>query len=342
MTHKNYFTAGFLILLAVTVRSEEMPIVTMQTNIGAIVLELNPKKAPKTVDNFLRHAQDGFYEGTIFHRVIRRYFIQGGGYTQDSEKKPPTYAPIPNESNNGLKNVRGTIAMARNSYGSDSATSQFFINVNDNNFLDYSVDPDGGYTVFGRVIEGMKVVDKIKDRKTVKTGSFRKYPKEPVIIESVMVENVSVKPRATLSSDFDVTNVAETEKDSFEATDVAEIEKDTLSTTKTEKKTQPTGKSTHVSSASVASSVVEKKAEPFSSPILKKPVQPTKPTVPALSAPTPFTTEAGTDTVATETTNVAETGIHRAVQTPTYFMPETFLSPSDPPSQSEKPEPLPD
>ena len=342
MTHKNYFTAGFLILLAVTVRSEEMPTVTMQTNIGAIVLELNPKKAPKTVDNFLRHAQDGFYDGTVFHRIIRRYLIQGGGYTQDNEKKPTTYAPIPNESNNGLKNVRGTIAMARNSYGSDSATSQFFINVNDNNFLDYSVDPDGGYAVFGRVTKGMKVVDKIKERKTVKTGSFRKYPKEPVIIESVMVENVPVKPIATLSSDFDVTNVAETEKDSFEATDVAETEKDSLSTTKTEKKTQPTGKSTHVSSPSVASSGVDKKAEPFSSPILKKPVQPTKPTVPALSAPTLFTTEAGTDTVATETTNVAETCIHRAVQTPTYFMPETFLSPYDPPSQPDKPEPLPD
>lgn len=334
----NYFTAGLLILLVVTVRSEEMPTVTMQTNVGTIVLELNPDKAQKTVANFLRYAQDGFYEGTIFHRVIRNYIIQGGAYTQDNEKKPPLYDPIPNESDNGLENVRTTIAMARNPDDPDSATSQFFINVKDNDSLDYqsSLYSDWGYAVFGSVIEGMNVVDKIQAMKTGKKGSDREYvPKELIIIESVMVENVQAKPKVLLSSDIDATDVAETEKDSFDATEVVETEKDTLSATKTEKTTQPTGKSTPV-----ASFAVEKKTDTFSPTILKKPVQPAKPKVPALSAPTTFTTEAGTDTVATETTNVAETNIHRAAQTPT--MSGTFLSPSDPPSQPEKPEPLPD
>jgi len=187
-----YLTACLLLLFVLTVHSEEMPIVKMKTNLGTIVLELNPSASPKTVNNFLRYALDGFYEGTIFHRVIKYFIIQGGGYTQDHKKKPPTYAPIPNESNNGLKNLRGTIAMARNAQEHDSATSQFFINVKDNPSLDYggSIYSDWGYAVFGRVIEGMDVVNKIRKLQTGPSGPFRKYvPRTPVIIEKVVVEN---------------------------------------------------------------------------------------------------------------------------------------------------------
>jgi len=108
-----YFTAGLLLLLAASVHSEELPSVKMQTNLGMIVLKLYPDQAPKTVENFLRYAQEGFYDGTLFHRVIKNYMIQGGGYTIGYEKKQPTYPPIPNESDNGFKNQRGTIAMAR-------------------------------------------------------------------------------------------------------------------------------------------------------------------------------------------------------------------------------------
>lgn len=193
-----YFIACLIILLTSSVQSQEGPLVTMQTNFGTIVLELKPEQAPKTVDNFLRYVKEGFYDGTVFHRVIRGFVIQGGGYTQDYEKKS-THPSIPNESENGLENLRFTIAMARGSYDPDSATSQFFINVNNNSSLNYQSSPysDEGYTVFGQVIKGMEVVDKIQKARTSAAGPFRRYvPKKHVVIESVRFQNAPVKPLA--------------------------------------------------------------------------------------------------------------------------------------------------
>ena len=142
------------------------PQVRLDTSLGPIILELADDKAPKTVDNFLAYARDGFYNGTIFHRVIDGFMIQGGGFTADFQQKP-TRAPVPNEADNGLKNLRGTIAMARTS-DPQSATAQFFINVKDNPALDYrSSTPQGwGYAVFGKVIDGMEAVDKIRQTPT--------------------------------------------------------------------------------------------------------------------------------------------------------------------------------
>jgi cyclophilin family peptidyl-prolyl cis-trans isomerase len=223
-----YFIACLIILLTTNVHSQEGPIITMQTNFGTIVLEMNPEQAPKTVDNFLRYVKDDFYNGTIFHRVIRGFVIQGGGYTQDYEKKP-TRPSIPNESENGLENHRGTIAMARTTYNADSATSQFFINVNNNTSLNYqasSLDSDRGYTVFGQVIKGMDVVDKIQKVRTNAAGPFRRYvPKTPVIIESVKVENTLVKslPEEILSDDGGI------ETESRESSETATGTNETLS-----------------------------------------------------------------------------------------------------------------
>jgi len=170
-------------------------VVEMQTNLGTIVLELNAEKAPKTVANFLQYAKDGFYEGTIFHRVIGNFMIQGGGFTADYAEKP-THQAITNEANNRLQNTRGTIAMARTP-NPHSATSQFFINVTDNFFLDHKAPTprSWGYAVFGKVTQGMDVVDKIRKIKTGRGGPFgRDVPKTPVIIEKVsVVEAVTAK-----------------------------------------------------------------------------------------------------------------------------------------------------
>lgn len=157
------------------------PLVQLDTNKGAIVLELDAERAPKTVENFLAYVKSGHYAGTIFHRVIDGFMIQGGGYTPALEAKP-TQAPIALESRNGLRNVRGSIAMARTA-DPDSATSQFFINVVDNPRLDYP-RPDGhGYAVFGSVVKGMDVVDAIKAVPTGTQGEFEDVPTEPVVIE---------------------------------------------------------------------------------------------------------------------------------------------------------------
>lgn len=165
------------------------PQVTIQTSMGPIVVELNPDKAPKTVENFLQYARDGHYSGTIFHRVIPGFMIQGGGFTRDMQQKP-TRAPIALESRNGLKNDRGTIAMARTAVP-DSATSQFFINVVDNAMLNHP-NPDGaGYAVFGKVVRGMDVVDRIRQVRTTSTGMHRDVPAEPVVIESVTLEKAA-------------------------------------------------------------------------------------------------------------------------------------------------------
>lgn len=160
------------------------PRVRLETNHGDIVLELDTAKAPVTVANFLQYVQDGFYAGTVFHRVIDGFMIQGGGMAIDGSRlvEKPTRAPIANEAKNGLKNNRGTIAMARTSHP-NSATAQFFINVVDNLGLNYP-NPDGvGYAVFGRVVEGMETVDKIRQVPT----SGADVPNEPVIIKSASV-----------------------------------------------------------------------------------------------------------------------------------------------------------
>lgn len=163
------------------------PIVELTTSMGKIKLELYPKKAPKTVENFLSYVRSGHYNGTIFHRVIDNFMIQGGGFDVDMKQKS-TNAPIPNEADNGLSNARGTIAMARTS-DPHSATAQFFINVVDNTKLDFQNKTDGwGYCVFGKVIEGMDVVDKIKVVPTGDKGFYQNVPQTPVVIEEAKVE----------------------------------------------------------------------------------------------------------------------------------------------------------
>ena len=162
--------------------------VTLHTSMGDITLELDAEKAPKTVANFLQYARDGFYDGTIFHRVINNFMIQGGGMTADMAQKQ-TRAPVDNEANNGLKNKTGTVAMARTN-DPHSATAQFFINVSDNGFLDHTAPTaqGWGYAVFGRVTAGMDVVEKIKAVATGSKGFHQDVPKEAVTIERVTVE----------------------------------------------------------------------------------------------------------------------------------------------------------
>jgi len=161
--------------------------VQLQTNHGAIVLELNGEKAPNTVANFLAYVNDGFFDGTIFHRVIDNFMIQGGGFEVGMKQKA-TRAPIANEADNGLKNERYTIAMARTG-DPHSATAQFFINVADNDFLNFTAkNPNGwGYAVFGKVVQGSEVVDAIKSVKTGNKGMHQDVPSEDVIIESATV-----------------------------------------------------------------------------------------------------------------------------------------------------------
>ncbi|WP_337877998.1 peptidylprolyl isomerase [Caldimonas sp.] len=161
--------------------------VRLSTTHGDIVIQLDAAQAPKTVENFLGYVRAGHYDGTIFHRVIDGFMIQGGGFTPDMVQKP-TRAPIPLESRNGLSNLRGTIAMAR-TMDPNSATAQFFINVKDNPFLDAANAPDRqGYAVFGRVVAGMDVVDKIKAVRTTNKGPHQNVPVEPVIIRHATVE----------------------------------------------------------------------------------------------------------------------------------------------------------
>ena len=160
--------------------------ITLLTNLGNIVLELNTEKAPVTVENFLSYAKSGYYNGTIFHRVIDGFMIQGGGF-DSSMKEKPTEKPIKNEANNGLKNNKYTIAMARTSIP-DSATSQFFINVNNNDFLNYPGQDGWGYCVFGKVTEGTDVVDKIQKVATGYSGGHQDVPREAVTILNVTIE----------------------------------------------------------------------------------------------------------------------------------------------------------
>ncbi len=165
------------------------PVAHIKTSLGTIVVELNQQKAPKSTANFIQYANEKYYDGTIFHRVIKDFMIQGGGFGLDLKQKKAR-APIENEAENGLKNVRGTIAMARTNMP-HSATAQFFINVKNNDFLNFKA-PIGngwGYTVFGKVVDGMKIVDKIQHLQTRSAGGpFANLPKEEVRIEKVTIK----------------------------------------------------------------------------------------------------------------------------------------------------------
>lgn len=186
---------GFLFLLllqtqaaAQTPASAANPQVVVDTSLGSFTIELFPDKSPVSVENFLQYVHDGFYSGTIFHRVVAGYVVQGGGYTADLTEKP-TRPPIQNEATNGLTNQRGTVAMARTRVVR-SATSQFFVNVADNRRLDHTgyAPDDFGYAVFGRVIEGMDVVDQIsRVRTTIKDG-MENVPVDPVMIKGITVK----------------------------------------------------------------------------------------------------------------------------------------------------------
>ena len=160
------------------------PQVELNTNKGRIVLELNAEKAPKTVENFLEYVRDGFYDGVIFHRVIDGFMIQGGGMDENFKEKA-TRDSIENEADNGLLNKRGTISMARTA-DKDSATSQFFLNVADNAFLDHG-QRDFGYAVFGKIVKGMDVADKISQVPTHDVGPYQNVPSKPVVILSAKV-----------------------------------------------------------------------------------------------------------------------------------------------------------
>ena len=163
----------------------KLVMVKLETNMGDIVLELDSEKAPVTVENFLRYVNEKFYDGVIFHRVIKGFMIQGGGFEADMKRKE-THGPIKNEASNGLKNDRGTIAMARTS-DPNSATAQFFINHNNNSSLNYIKDRNAGYAVFGKVITGMDVVDRIAAVETKTWKGMADVPVEPVIIKTATV-----------------------------------------------------------------------------------------------------------------------------------------------------------
>ncbi len=179
---------AMLIPATVMAAESKQPRVKFETSQGTIVIQLNAKAAPITVKNFLTYVKTGFYDGTVFHRVIKGFMFQGGGLTADMHPKR-TGSPIPNEAGNGLKNLAGTIAMARTS-DPDSATSQFFINTADNTFLDHKADTaqGWGYCVFGRVVSGMNVVSAIEAQPTHTVGPYRNVPVTPVVfIKAVVV-----------------------------------------------------------------------------------------------------------------------------------------------------------
>jgi peptidyl-prolyl cis-trans isomerase B (cyclophilin B) len=188
-----FLFSSSIILMAVNTlfkKPEVKEIAVLETSLGVIEIELDRDKAPVTVENFVTYVEEGFYDGLVFHRVMEGFMIQGGGYSPDGTQKE-THGPIKNEAGNGLKNERGTIAMARTS-NPDSATSQFYINLVDNSFLDYP-NPDGyGYTVFGKVVEGMDVVDAIESAstgdKTTPYGAMGDWPVTDIVIIRVYMK----------------------------------------------------------------------------------------------------------------------------------------------------------
>jgi len=175
----------FALLTLTSVAAWAVPTVELETNLGKIVVELNAEKAPKSTTNFLQYAKSGFYKGTIFHRVIPGFMIQGGGFDAKLNQKAPRPA-IENESKNGLKNLRGTLAMARTN-DPHSATAQFFINHVDNANLDYPSFDGWGYAVFGKVVQGIDVVDKIAQVPTANAGPHQNVPQTPVVIQNVKI-----------------------------------------------------------------------------------------------------------------------------------------------------------
>jgi cyclophilin family peptidyl-prolyl cis-trans isomerase len=181
MKHLFLTALGLALLAGPACGADKNPVVVMETSMGTIKIELNAEKAPISTQNFLKYVEDKHYDGTIFHRVISDFMIQGGGF-EPGMKEKKTRDPIKNESGNGLKNERGTIAMAR-TRALDSATAQFYINVVDNPNLD-----KGQYAVFGKVVEGMDVVDKIRKVKVADRGEHEKVPVDDVIIKSVRVQ----------------------------------------------------------------------------------------------------------------------------------------------------------
>ena len=174
-----------LSITAHSVQAADATHVLLKTTMGDLVLELNPEKAPKTVENFLAYVKSGHYNGTIFHRVIDGFMIQGGGFDKDMKQKTPRDT-IENEGNNGLKNERYTLAMARTG-DPHSASAQFFINVNNNDFLNYPGRDGWGYCVFGKVVQGMDVVDQIRLVPTENHGMYSNVPAKPVIIKSASI-----------------------------------------------------------------------------------------------------------------------------------------------------------
>lgn len=181
---RHVVAAAMAVLMMGSVQAQN---VRLSTTMGDIVVQVDANRAPKTVANFLQYVRDGHYNGTVFHRVISNFMIQGGGMTPDMGEKP-TRAPIPLESRNGLSNQRGTIAMAR-TMNPNSATAQFFINVKDNNFLDAANAQDGnGYAVFGKVVQGMDVVEKIRKVRTTQRGMHGDVPTEPIVIKQATIE----------------------------------------------------------------------------------------------------------------------------------------------------------
>lgn len=193
------FTSLFLLISSVTAATDiTKKQIRIETSEGNILIELDMTRAPLSTINFMKYVRSGFYDGTIFHRVIQNFMIQGGGFTPDMERKIPN-APILNEADNGMKNVRGTIAMARTN-DPHSATAQFFINVVDSPFLDHqSKTPRGwGYAVFGRVIKGMKVVDKIRNQRTGPNGPFRSdVPVKLILINKMSIIGEKVEKKAS-------------------------------------------------------------------------------------------------------------------------------------------------
>ena len=187
------FLAKFMALFAgltlsgAVLAANPAPQVSLKTSMGVIVLELDQEKAPKSVENFLQYVKSGFYKGTVFHRVIDGFMVQGGGFDQKMTQKP-TNKPVQNEAQNGLRNLPYTIAMARTS-DPHSATAQFFINVSENTPLDYPGRDGFGYTVFGKVISGMDVVDKIKATPVADSGPYQNVPVKPIVIESATLLN---------------------------------------------------------------------------------------------------------------------------------------------------------
>ena len=190
------FLISLLFALSASSALAANPRVELQTNLGSFIVELYPDKAPKTVENFLNYAKSGFYEGTVFHRVVKNFMVQGGGFTKTLDWRTPPSAPILNEAKNGLPNEPGTLAMARDR-DPNSATSQFFINLESNKHLNHHRDDPGyyGHCVFGKIVQGMDVMKLIAERPTGAGGPFSAdVPLEPIVIEKIAILPEEIEP----------------------------------------------------------------------------------------------------------------------------------------------------